>query len=313
MADLKLFSINQGQATEMASSSVALERDLQKLVEANMETIFGIRFLASEYSTGKIHRGRIDSLGIDEIGSPVILEYKRTTNENVINQGLFYLDWLMDHQGEFQLLVDQRLGREAAGDIDWSAPRLICVANDFTRYDEHAVRQIDRNVELVRYRDFGSELLAIELITTTTTGAGKTATSPSKTEISGPNPASHGTSRSGTAGELLARADQEITALYESFEAFALSLGEDVVKNERKNYFAFRRLKNFACVEVHPSSRNLLIYLKLDPDAVEMKEGLIRNVSNIGHFGTGDVELRIKDRSSWQVVEDLTRRAYEAN
>lgn len=313
MADLKLFSITQGQATEMASSSVALERDLQKLVEGNMETIFGIRFLASEYSTGKIHRGRIDSLGIDEIGSPVILEYKRTTNENVINQGLFYLDWLMDHQGEFQLLVDQRLGREAAGDIDWSAPRLICVANDFTRYDEHAVRQIDRNVELVRYRDFGSELLAIELITTTTTGAGKTATSPGKPETAETHSTTHGSSRSGTAGDLLARADQEITGLYESFEAFALSLGEDVVKNERKNYFAFRRLKNFACVEVHPSSRNLLIYLKLDPDTVDMQEGLIRDVSNIGHFGTGDVELRIKDRSSWQVVEDLARRAYEAN
>ena len=50
-----------------------------------------MRFLASEYSTGARHGGRIDSLGIDENSSPVIFEYKRAVNENVINQGLFYL------------------------------------------------------------------------------------------------------------------------------------------------------------------------------------------------------------------------------
>ena len=66
--------------------------------------------LASEYSTGPKHGGRIDTLGIDENGNPVIIEYKRATNENVINQGLFYLDWLLDHRAEFKLLVMERLG-----------------------------------------------------------------------------------------------------------------------------------------------------------------------------------------------------------
>ncbi|MGK6309406.1 hypothetical protein [Variovorax sp. DT-64] len=56
-------------------------------------------------ATGKTHAGRIDSLGLDENNCPVILEYKRPVGENVINQGLFYLDWLMDHQAEFKLLV----------------------------------------------------------------------------------------------------------------------------------------------------------------------------------------------------------------
>lgn len=217
---------------------------MQTLVEANLEAIFGVRFLASEYSTGKVHRGRIDSLGLDENGSPVILEYKRTSNENVINQGLFYLDWLMDHQGEFQILVDRRLGRDEAAKIDWSAPRLICIANDFTRYDEHAVRQIDRNVELVRYRDFGSELLAIELVTTTTTTMPSAAPGRS-TATATQVPGRQGRDR--TVADLLAQADEELQALYEAFEAYALSLGDDVVKNGRKNYFAFRRLKNFAC------------------------------------------------------------------
>jgi hypothetical protein len=90
----------------------------------------GIRFLASEYSTGKTHAGRIDSLGLDENHSPVILEYKRSTGENVINQGLFYLDWLMDHQAEFELLVMKRLGHEVAARIDWNAQRLAVLDHD---------------------------------------------------------------------------------------------------------------------------------------------------------------------------------------
>lgn len=279
-----------------------------------METTFGVRFLATEYTTGKVHRGRIDSLGLDENGSPVIFEYKRTSNENVINQGLFYLDWLMDHKGEFQILVASRLGTATAESIDWSAPRLICVANDFTRYDEYAVRQIDRNVELVRYRDFGSDLLAIELVTSVSTETTATTrkTSQSSATASPVAPAKK-SSRSKTVTELLGQADHELAALYEKFETFALSLGDDVVKNERSLYFAFRRLKNFACVEVHPTSKNLLIYLKLPPESVELVEGFSRDVSKIGHFGTGDLELRISSTANWSLVEELTRQAYAAN
>jgi predicted transport protein len=314
VTDLKLFRIHSGRASELPSRSFALERNLQTLIEENMETTFGVRFLATEYTTGKVHRGRIDSLGLDENGSPVIFEYKRTSNENVINQGLFYLDWLMDHKGEFQILVASRLGATAAECIDWSAPRLICVANDFTRYDEYAVRQIDRNVELVRYRDFGPDLLAIELVTsvsTETTATTRKALPSSATA----SPAAPGkkTSRSKTVSELLAQADRELAALYEKFETFALSLGDDVVKNERSLYFAFRRLKNFACVEVHPSSKNLLVYLKLAPESVELVEGFSRDVSKIGHFGTGDLELRISSTANWPLVEEFTRQAYAAN
>ena len=174
MTDLKLFRLANGKAEELSGRSVALERHLQRVIESNMETFFGVRFLASEYSTGPKHRGRIDridSLGIDDTGSPVIFEYKRSRDENVINQGLFYLDWLLDHQAEFKLLVMERLGVEAAKQIDWTNPRLVCIAGDFTRYDEHAVQQNNHNIELVRYRDFGGELLALELLTAVSTTA----------------------------------------------------------------------------------------------------------------------------------------------
>lgn len=105
-------------------------------------------------------RGASTPLGLDENDCPVILEYKRSTGENVINQGLFYLDWLMDHRGDFERLVTRQLGHETADRIDWNAPRLVCVAADFTKYDGHAVQQINRNIELIRYRLFGDDLAA---------------------------------------------------------------------------------------------------------------------------------------------------------
>lgn len=113
----------------------------------------------------------MDTLGIDENGYPVIIEYKRTHSENVINQSLFYLDWLMDHRGDFELLVRDALGKDVALAIEWGAPRLICIASDFTKYDMHAVKQMSRNIELIRYRKFGDSLLLLDLLTAVSTSA----------------------------------------------------------------------------------------------------------------------------------------------
>lgn len=162
MADFKLFSLKHGVA-ELPSSQVALERELQTLLEQNMTTFFGVTFLKSEY---KITNGRMDSIGIDENNCPVIFEYKRSMNENVINQGLFYLDWLLDHKADFKLLVMEELGLEKAEQIDWSMPCVICIASDFTKFDEHAVNQMQRNIKLVKYRKYGEEFLAFEFLNT---------------------------------------------------------------------------------------------------------------------------------------------------
>ena len=162
----KLFKISSGVFKELSGSAEGLEKSLQNLFEANLLSLLGVHFLATEHSTGRVHGGRIDTLGIDENGCPVIIEYKRAVRENVVNQGLFYLDWFLDHRDEFKLLVMEQQGKDAARNIDWSAPRLICVASDYRRYDEHAIRQINRNIDLVRYRRIGDDLLALEQVTT---------------------------------------------------------------------------------------------------------------------------------------------------
>ncbi|WP_448677668.1 hypothetical protein [Delftia acidovorans] len=75
--------------------------------------------------------------------------YRQSVGENAINLGLFYLDWLRDHQAQFKLLVMDRSGKPTADAIDWRALRLVCITADFTKYDGHAVQQINLNIELI--------------------------------------------------------------------------------------------------------------------------------------------------------------------
>ena len=90
-------------------------------------------------------------------------------------------------------------------------------------------------------------------------------------------------------------------------------MGDDVTKKALKLYFAYRRLKNFACVEVHPVSQNLLVFLKVNPDEVALEPGFSRDVRAIGHFGTGDLELRISSREDLQKALPLIDRSYDAS
>jgi predicted transport protein len=269
-------------------------------MEKKLDPLLGVRFLASEFRTGKTHGGRIDTLGMDENGSPVIVEYKRALNENVINQGLFYLDWLMDHKAEFELLVLKTLGEEAANGIEWGAPRLLCIAGDFTRYDEHAVQQIGRNIELIRYRRYGEELLLLELVNATTNGQAEVTTSPKPKGSS---------DKSIT--ERLAQADGTIQDLYETLKASLIALGDDVQVKTLKHYFAFRRIKNFACVEVF--SKKILVFVKVDPDEVEIVPGFTRDMRKIGHFGTGDLEITLRDVEDLEKATPLLLKSYEVS
>lgn len=304
MSDLKLFRIVDGQATELAGASVTVEKSLQALLERNLETCLGVRFLATEYITGKAHGGRIDTLGIDENNSPVIIEYKRTRDENVINQGLFYLDWLMDHQGEFTLLVQKALGPEAADKVEWTSPRLLCIAGDYTKYDEHAVQQINRNIELLRYRWYEDGYLVLELVNAATGSSGASASTatgqPPKPQYK-------------TVAEYYAQADPQLKDLFDSLENLLLGLGDDVTKKETKLYYAFRRLKNFASVEVHPQSRKLLVFVKVNPDEVVLEPGFTRDVRSIGHFGTGDLEITLSTPGDLAKAEQLLVASYDAS
>jgi predicted transport protein len=304
MSDIKLFRIKGAKPEELEGKSVALEKSLQTQIEDHLECLLGVRFLATEYVTGKAHRGRIDTLGIDENRCPVIIEYKRSTNENVINQGLFYLDWLLDHRGEFQVLVEKKLGKEFADTIEWAGPRLLCIAGDFTKYDVYAVQQIDRNIELLRYKKYGDEFLLLDLV--------------NRVEAEIPQEASPGGNAAGggqykSAAEQLASAPPELRDLYEATRSYLQGLGDDIQMNTLKCYFAFKRIKNFACLELRNKMKCLLIFVKVDPGTIRLEEAFTRDVSEIGHFGTGDLEISLRSMDDLERAKPLLIKSYETS
>lgn len=309
MADIELFRI--GAAVEkLPVESPQVEKALQGLFERNLEALLGIRFLATEYSTGVVHGGRIDTLGLDEDGSPVIIEYKRLTHENVINQGLFYLDWLMDHKKEFQWLVLDVLGKDVADKVEWSAPRLVCIAGDFTKYDSYAVKQINRSIELIRYRRFGDDLLMIELVHTPRVAARSVAAAPA-----GPTTKDGAQTKDPNLSQRidyrLGNAPPDLRELWDSIADFLMSLGDDVQMKEVKFYVAFKRIKNFVCLEIYPQARTVTAYLRLDPDTVTLEPGFTRDVRKIGHFGTGDLEVVMRTPADFARAQALFQRAYD--
>lgn len=299
MADIKLFNI-KGDVKEYQSGTVTLEKELQTIIEQNMETFFGVTFLATEYRT--TDGGRMDSIGIDENHCPVIFEYKRSMKDNVINQGLFYLNWLLDHKDSFKVLVIEKLGLEAADNIDWSMPRVVCIAGDFTKYDESAIKQMNRNISLIRYKKFGEDLLMFEQINENIAAATEENTFPNAAKSKG-SPKSFAEKKKDASAEAL--------TLYEDVRNYVLSLGDDITENQLKHYVAFKKIKNIVCVEI--LKNRLTLYLKLDANTIDYEDGFTRDTSQIGHYGTGDVEVTIRNRADYEKAKLLLDRAYNEN
>ncbi|MFD9793362.1 DUF5655 domain-containing protein [Streptomyces sp. NPDC059070] len=294
MSGLKLFHTTNGGVAEVVPHLAEAEADVRRLVEGHMEAVLGVRFLASEYSTGPVHGGRIDSLGLDENHAPVIVEYKRATDPGVLSQGLFYLAWLLEAgRAEFGHLVRERLGPAAAAQVLWRAPRLILVAGDFTRYDLYAIGQLRHPVDLVRYRLYGEEHLALETVASVAARAGGTVRRPRRLT---PH-AAPARGADGAMGELAEVVDEVL-----------LGLGGDVSSVQRKQYRAYQRLRNFACLTARQD--RLLVYLKADPRSAELVPGFTRDVRGLGHHGTGDLEVTLRTERDVERAQDLFRRSY---
>lgn len=295
--DIKLFELSTF-VKECVSSEVVLERELQNTIEQNMELFFGVRFLKSEFT---ITNGRMDSIGIDENNSPVIFEYKRSSNENVINQGLFYLDWLIDHKADFKLLVLEKFGKDIADQIEWSVPCVICIANEFTKYDLHAVNQMQRNIKLVKYKKYGEKLLLFEHLNTPVLRPA-VESAPTTTNI---NNAYHQKSHL----EKLAIANNHFKLLYTSLCEYIESLGDDLIQNQLKLYVAYKKIQNVFCIEIY--KQQIILRAKLNPDTITLEDGFTRDMRIIGHYGTGDLEISIKDEQDFQKAKPLIDRAYQ--
>ena len=55
---MPLFEIAKHKLTAVAQANFLLEKELQRLIEANLDPVFRCRLVASEFSTGAQHAGR---------------------------------------------------------------------------------------------------------------------------------------------------------------------------------------------------------------------------------------------------------------
>jgi len=138
------------------------EKQLQRLIENNIDKIFDMEFIATEHLTS--HGGKIDTLAIDRENRPVIIEYKEDKSATVLLQGLYYMDWLVENKAEFEKLVSQKLKRDV--NINWkSGVRLVLIAKNFEIWDKFAVNRIKEEVELHEYVLYENNELKLEKTT----------------------------------------------------------------------------------------------------------------------------------------------------
>ena len=114
---MPIFTIEKLTAKQLSlnQNGFGSETELRDFFAANLVEILGVRFLGKEYPTtgGR----RIDTLGLDENNSPVIIEYKWKENEEVLAQGLCYFNWLKKNKKHFELLVANPLSKGTV--VNW--------------------------------------------------------------------------------------------------------------------------------------------------------------------------------------------------
>lgn len=305
---MPLYQIKQQKVNQIKPSSFKNERELQKLFEANLEALLGVRFVASEFTTADRQWGRIDSLGIDQDGTPVIVEYNKTGKENVINQGLVYLDWLVDHKGDFTLAAQQTLGSDI--EIDWSSPRLILVAESFSEYDKYAVNRIGANIQLWTYRRYGDDFLFLESIYATTSQKATNKEKPVEVEeVSGDSDTTVETIYA--LDDHLKGKSEDVKILFDALKEriFSLNVDGDILEKPNKIYISYKHGKNFC--EVRPQSKEIKIWLDISFTELDDPKKLSRDVSQVGHYGTGEVETKLGNLSELDYVMNLIEQSYK--
>lgn len=310
---MPLFVIDSRKSLQpVEQTNFTVERDLQRLIEIGLATVFRCRFVASEFPTGVQHGGRIDTLALSEDGNPVIIEYKKVASSELVTQSLYYLAWIHDHRGDFELAARKALGTNVS--VDWGDVRVICLAPSYKKYDLHAVQVMGTSIELWTYRLFSNGTLYLEEVQQKEVSGqsdekGESAKNPVMV-AAGKKAAETRRTASYTFEQHLANKPKFIQELVLAVREFVLNLDVVIEEAPKQNYVAYRTTQNIVCVE--SQQKKVTLFLKLDPKKVKLVKGFTRDVSEIGHFGTGDVEVTLQSLDDLEKARPLIQHAYEA-
>jgi predicted transport protein len=306
---MPLFQIANDSLVSIAQADLDLEKRLQALIEKSLRETFNCRFVASEFSTGATHAGRIDTLALSEENNPVIIEYKRIESSKLVTQGLYYLHWLYDHHGDFELVARKVLGSSV--EIDWSDIRVICLAPNYEKYDLHAVQVMGANIELWRYRLFANDSLYLEEIYRKTLRATPDTSDQNKDPVmvaAGKKAAITRLTGSYNVEQHFQGKPEHIRELSQAIREFITGLDTAIEEVPKKYYIAYKISQNIACMCIE--KRQVTIYLKLNPKTISPPLQIVRDVTRIGHAGTGDTEVSIGSEADLQAAKPLIEKAY---
>lgn len=305
---MSLFKVSGNNASRLKpitnlNGKKILERDVQRIFEASLHELLGVYFLASEYSTS--FGGRMDTLGIDDEGNPCIIEYKKGHNENVINQGLSYLRWLLDHKDSFEKLCNEKNITIA---IQWAAPRVICVAESYNKFDTDTADLLPINIELYRYKLYEDGLLTLD---TENYQKVKLQDAPKFSADSGKPEKLQETF---TLDHHLAMSSDQTKELFEALKERILAIDKEIIEDPKKYYIAYKTTRNFTDIIIQKAK--LKVFVNIKTGTIEDPRGLARDLEtpvHIGHLGNGDYEIEVRPGDDLDYVMNLIQQSYDIN
>ncbi len=281
-----------------------LEKDIQNLVESNLQSLFKLELVKSEFTIDKY---RLDTLCFDkESKSFVIIEYKKDKNYSVIDQGFSYLSTVLENKGELILEYQEKFNIRVRKDgIDWSQIRIIFISPSFSQYQKDSINFKDLPIELYEIKQYENDIVTLNRIQ-------------SKSSSTSINELSDGGVIGKVKREVKVYTEDHITdygsdftrELYSRYKDKILELGDDINIKFNKLYIGFKKdKKNFTDITV--SKDFIKIWLNQKKGKIDDSKNLCRDVSSIGHWGNGDYEIRVIDDKDFEYILSLIRQSYE--
>ena len=298
---MQLFNQVKNQFTSLKEKPFKLEKDLQILVESNLEAITGLKLIKSEYALKGL---RFDTLAYDtESKSFVIIEYKRARNLSVVDQGISYLNLMLENKAEFIVEYNESQQENLKrSDVDWTQTKVIFVSPSFTDSQMQATNFKDLPIELLEVKQYEGGIFAVNPIK-------KSKAAPTiKTIQTSANSELDKVVKEVkvyTEEEHLAGKSDEIVELYETYKQAIQSLIPDVELEAKKLYIAFKKSKNIVDIVVLKNSLKLFINIK--SGELDDPKKLMRDVSSVGHWGNGDYEVIVVDTMNLEYIMSLVK------
>ena len=242
MANFKIFKIREElKLEETQKIPNPIEKQIEDLIEANLENIFQIKFIASQF---KIGRARIDTIGMDENNFPVIIEYKKDRAVDIFDQGLFYVDTLLQHKADFQLLIQNKIGEKESKKINWSGTRLIFIAAEYGPYSGYGARRCGYDTTLYKYTTYEDNSISLQIVNPDREFEDTIKkTSISKTCVASDSTATKVIKLAKTYSRLV-DTDWKYHNLFNALCTYTLSLGDDIERKDTTEYVVFRKMYN---------------------------------------------------------------------